>query len=292
MLAGFSSVNVNPPLGTPMMGFGGRDRDHGCEAVHDDIFVRACYLEHDGRAALIMGYDLCFVGRADADRFKGAIGRHLELSPAQVLINTTHNHVGPMVGTWYDAHPDAGYVDQLCAATVRVAREAHEAAVGVTLWAGEATTSLPMSRRRATGDDVVNGPNPAGFTYDRVPLCLLRDGTGAPVCLVFSVSCHPVIVSGWEISSEYPGQARLGLTEHLGADVALFLQGVGGDARPALMGQGGQRWDAGGWEHVERAGRLVVDEVIPALDGLHEVEPGITCATREVDWPLETPQSL
>ncbi len=292
MLTGFASVNVNPPLGTPMMGFGSRDRDHGCEAIHDDVFVRACYLEHDGAAALLLGYDMCFVGRADADRFKGAIGRWLDLTPSQVLINTSHSHVGPMVGTWYDAHPAPGYVDQLCVATVQAAREAHAAAVEVTMWAGEATTRLPMSRRRKVEGGYQNAPNPGGFAYDRVPLCLLRDRAGAPVCLIFSVSCHPSMVSGWEISSEYPGYARLGLAEHLGADVSLFLQGVGGDAKPSIMGEGPARWDPAAWEDVERAGRMVAEEVIPALDDLRQIKPGIATATREVDWPLEPPQAL
>ncbi|MCP4643546.1 MAG: hypothetical protein GY851_24070, partial [bacterium] len=31
MKAGFSRVNISPPIGTTMMGFGGRDMDHGCE---------------------------------------------------------------------------------------------------------------------------------------------------------------------------------------------------------------------------------------------------------------------
>ena len=144
MKAGFASVNVNPPMGTPLMGFGGRDRDHGCEAIHDDIFVRALYCERDGSAALILGYDMCFVGRVDTDRFKGAIGRRLDLSPARILLNTSHSHVGPMVGTWYDAHPDPDYVDQLCEATVQAAHEAHAAARQVTVHVGETTSRLPM----------------------------------------------------------------------------------------------------------------------------------------------------
>ena len=95
MNAGFAAVGINPSLGTTMMGFGSRDKAHGCTGIHDDIFVRALYLEHDGDAALIMAYDLCFIGRADADQFNGAIGRRLNLSPMQILMNTSHNHVAP-----------------------------------------------------------------------------------------------------------------------------------------------------------------------------------------------------
>lgn len=292
MRAGFASVNVNPPMGTPLMGFGGRDRDHGCEAIRDDVFVRALYCECDGEAALIMGYDMCFVGRADADRFKGAIGRRLDLSPARILLNTSHSHVGPMVGTWYDAHPDPGYVDQLCEATAQAACEAHAAAREVTVHVGETTSRLPMSRRLMTETGMTNGPNPDGFVYDRLPVCVMRDEAGEPVCVLFSISCHPVIVSGWEVSSEYPGAARTAIAEHLGADVSLFLQGVGGDARPSIMGQGRAGWELGNWQDVERAGRMVGDEVISALGDLCQIDPRVAAASVEVDWPLEAPEPL
>ena len=82
MRAGFARVSITPPVGTMMMGFGSRDRDHGCEGTHDELFVRALYLCHEGREALVMGFDLCFLDREEADRLKGAIGRRLELTPA------------------------------------------------------------------------------------------------------------------------------------------------------------------------------------------------------------------
>lgn len=35
-----------------MTGFGSRDREHGCEGVHDDIYVRALYLTHENGGIL------------------------------------------------------------------------------------------------------------------------------------------------------------------------------------------------------------------------------------------------
>jgi len=92
MRAGFARVDITPPLGTTMMGFGGRDMEHGCTGVHDPIYTRAAYLEHRGEAALIMGYDMCFLGREDADRFKGAIGRVMELAPRQTTLQDLAAH--------------------------------------------------------------------------------------------------------------------------------------------------------------------------------------------------------
>ncbi len=275
-----------------MMGFGSRDRRQGCTGVHDDIFVRAVYLEHAGEAALIMGFDLCFVGRVEADRFKGAIGRRIDLSPRQILLNASHSHVGPSVGAWYDAAyiaPDRLYLEQLEAAVVRAALEAQDAAREVTIWAGATRSALPLNRRRkSAGGEVTMAPNPDGLVFDHLPICLFQDRDDKPVGMLFSVSCHPSMMSGFEISAEYPGAAMDRLDSHLGTTASLFLQGTGGDAKPSVIGKGAERWRPATWEEMDEAGKMVAAEVIAALEtGLVEVEPKLVAQSKEVDWPME-----
>jgi hypothetical protein len=295
MRAGFARACINPPLGTRMMGFGSRDRDHGCAGIHDDIFVRALYLEQGGQAALIMGFDLCFVGRVETAQFKAAIAGRIDLSPGQVLMNASHSHVGPAVGTWY--YPDYSdldrrYIGELEAAVVAAATEAQAQAREVTLWAATTRSALPVNRRRKQDGSVIMAPNPEGFVFDDLPICLLRDREGHPVCLLFSVSCHPSMMSGFEISAEYPGAAMNRLDAHLGAAVSLFLQGVGGDAKPSVIGEDTDRWRAGTWDEMGRAGGMVADEVIAALEAaLTEVEPDLRSMSIELQWPMEPPLS-
>ena len=295
MKAGFARVKITPPLGTTMMGFGSRDMARGCTGVHDDVYVRALYLEHGGERALIMGYDLCFLGREETDRYKGAIGRVIEMSPRQILLNTSHNHVGPSVGTWYSAGyepPDLLYLADLERATVTAACRAREAMREVTVWAGATRSALPVNRRRCEDGKIINAPNPAKPAYDKLPLCLLKDRSGKPVCLLFSISCHPSMMSGWEISAEYPGVAMAELDAHLGTTASLFLQGVGGDAKPLVIGKGVNRWQRGTWELMDEAGRMVAREAIAALDrGLEQVEPDLQTSATEMVWPLEVAPS-
>lgn len=294
MKAGFARACINPPMGIRMMGFGSRDRQQGCTGIHDDIFVRALYLEQGEEAALIVGLDLCFIGRVEADRFKGAIGRQVDLRPRQILMNASHSHVGPAVGIWY--YPDYSdldrqYIAQLEAAVVRAAAEAHAAAREVTLWAGATTSALPMNRRRRTEDgSIINAPNPEGFVFDHLPICVLREAAGEPVCLLFSVSCHPSMMSGFEISAEYSGAAMNAVDAHLGGPVSLFLQGAGGDAKPSVIGEGVDRWRPATWDDMQRAGTMVAEEVIAAVeDGLTQTTPTLASASMEVEWPLDAP---
>jgi hypothetical protein len=150
-----------------------------------------------------------------------------------------------------------------------------------------------VSRRQPDGTGGINwAPYLEGEICDHLPVCLLRDNNGAPVCLLYSVSCHPSTVKSFAISADYPGTATARLARHLGADVAMFLQGCGGDTKACVIadGDGGRGWRSGTWEDVDEAGRLVAEEVIGALDaGLTQVEPLIRTAIQEMQWPLEPP---
>ncbi len=293
MKAGFAKVCITPPRGTTMYGFSSRDRDHGCEGVHDDLFVCACYLSQGAEEALIMGFDLLFFSRANVDRFKGALARRFGLEARQVLLNTSHTHCGPVTGTiWafadFDKGPDKLYEDEVERAILRAAAEARESAREVTVWAGATRSSVPMSRRRKDANgNMLFAPNPQGVVCDHLPVCLLKDGDGRPVCLLFSISCHPSTTSGFLISADYPGPAMDMLDKHLGAPCSVFLQGCGGDAKARIIGDG-ERFRSGTWEEVAQTGRAAAQEVIQALQGgLAQVVPDLRCGLIDMEWPLQ-----
>jgi len=292
MKAGFARVSITPPMGTAMMGFGTRDREHGCRGVHDDIFVRALFLEHGGEQALIMGFDLCFLGREESDRYKGAIGRRMDVLPRQIMLNTSHTHTGTAVGPWcYGAFrpQDALYLQDIEDAVLNAALHAADTAQDVAVRAGMSRTALPMNRRRNEDGEIFNAPNPGGLVCDALPVTLFENAGGEPVALLFSVSCHPSIVSGFDISADYPGVAMAKIDAHLGGPCSLFLQGAGGNAKPKFMDSGKGRWPVGTWDMVQDSGELVADEVIQSLgDGtLAEIEPEIRSASVESAWPLQ-----
>src|SRR5688572_10608255 len=179
MKAGFARSIITPPLGTTMLGFGDRDQRGGCGEIHDDLFVRALYLEHEGREVIILAFDLIFFSRAIANRYWGAIGRRFGFAPHQVLMNTSHTHSGPDTVCWawrgYTSAPDPAYLDDLEYSILDTIVCARDTAREATLRAGATHSKLPMSRRKPNANGGVDwAPYPEGKVCDALPLCLIE----------------------------------------------------------------------------------------------------------------------
>ncbi|MBI3987941.1 MAG: hypothetical protein HY343_13535 [Lentisphaerae bacterium] len=288
MKAGYAQVCVTPWLGSLMEGLGQPDP---CSAIHDDLFMRALAISDGDREAVLIGCDLLFFERAVVDRFKGAIGRVLDLTPRQILINASHNHAGPLLSHWsYSDGPDPEYLDRVEAAMIEAVVQARSRLTDVTLWAGMTRTNMPVSRRKPTPDGTVEWkPYRKGTICQALPVCMLKDDRNELVALLFSVSCHP---SSWyepQISADYPGVAQRRLNAHFKTECAMFLQGAGGDTKPRTVADGEERWRHGRWEDVEEAGRDVADAVIALVDkGLVRCKPDLRIHYEDIRWSMET----
>jgi len=93
MTAGFAEVDITPPLGCALAGYGGRE--HSARGVRDPLLARAMVLERAGVRVVVVGADLLEVdadlvtaARAGADRLCG-------IPPDAVLICASHTHFGP-----------------------------------------------------------------------------------------------------------------------------------------------------------------------------------------------------
>ncbi|RKX34097.1 MAG: hypothetical protein DRP71_08205 [Verrucomicrobia bacterium] len=298
MRAGYQKIKITPTVGTRMSGFGRRDESRASESIHDDLHARILHLEHDGEEAVIIGFDLLFFSRANAAWLKDSIGGLLDLRPRQILLNTSHTHTGPCVDLWHmnRFHPaDTGYMQTLVRSICNGVRTARDQARAVELWAGTGQSRLPVSRRKPDGRGGIDWlPHFEGEVCRNLPVCLLKDTNGQPVCLLYSISCHPSIVHDWSISADYPGPACDALDAHLGVDCSLFLQGAAGDSKPCVIAEGEidghpgiKSWRCGDWDDVAEAGRIVADEVVQTIDsGLEPCSPSLSTSLSEVFFDL------
>jgi len=174
MRAGFSRACITPALGTPMIGWTRRDREHGCTGVHDDLFARVLFIEHESEAALLVGSTWPSWGGTmpTASRAQSAAtstslpGRSSSTPPTP----TTGPPSAP--GASNSTAAGTGLLRRLEGAVVAAAREAEALMEGVTLQVGMARSSVPMSRRRPGPDGAIGfAPNPEGVVCDALPVC-------------------------------------------------------------------------------------------------------------------------
>ncbi len=279
-MAGLAIADITPPPGTHLFGFGGRDRGPGCEAIHDPLQVRAVFIAAREEPVLILAYDALFFDRDEADRIKGAIGRVLDLTPRQILINCSHTHLGPVTGTWayanYAPLKNRLYLDDLVNASIQAATRARATVRPARLRFGKTKSALPVSRRFINRHGKVEWrPAPDIPIYDTLPVLAFEDhASGEAIALIFAVACHPSTLGGVDISADYPGVARELIDRAVGQPAAVFLQGVGGDTKPRQVADGPAdstglaTWRSGTWDDIRLAGEMVsaaVLEVLPRL---------------------------
>ncbi len=290
MRAGFSRVRITPPDGTPLQGFCPRDLDMTSSGVRDDVYTRVLFVHAQAAATLIIGLDLCYLGRVQTDELKRRIYARWGLPAHQVLVNCSHTHSSAAAARWgirCYTPLDETYLEQLYQAILTAIEEAMGQAREVRIASGTARTKLPMNRRhRGEDGQVVNAPNPSGPVCDLLPVCVLEDNDGQYVCVMFSIGCHPSMLNDAMISADFPGVAMRELDKHVGRPVSLFLQGAGGDARPYVSAEG-DRWVRNRGDDVEAAGRLLAEEVIGAMKlPLDRIDSGLHCALVSIDFPL------
>ena len=277
-----------------MMGFWERDCGDGSGRVLDDLFLRTLYIEHREQRLLIAVFDLCFVGRQDADRFKHALGRRLDLTPEQILLTATHSHSTPASGYWtYGDYlpPNESYLQEVENGLLAASLEARSAAVEVSLSAGTGKTSIPMSRRRPTADGIAFAPHPQGVVCDALPVCLMKDGRDRPIACLFSIAAHPSNFITTDISADFPGFAIEELDRFLGSECSLFLQGCAGDAKIAAAGRdSSDRWKRNDRAMVTETGQILAREVKAVIEnGLAPIAADLSVTLTDTRWPLMPP---
>jgi len=224
MRAGFGTALITPGVPVRLAGFG--DRTEPALRVHDELEVRALYIE-DGRGTgvCLLVFDLLGMSAGFASPIRDAVAAELGIARSGVITSCTHTHEGPnaMEGGEQLGWPiPAGYRETLVARSVEAAHTARIASEPVELFA----TSVPL---------------PDGVSYNRRGLpyepwfCVLdlRRPDGSRAGVLANLAIHPVLLgSPWlAVSTDWPGPFRSAL-EHAAGGTAIMLSGALGDVNP------------------------------------------------------------
>ena len=92
--AGWSSVDITPPIGTDMGGYWARP---GASAgVHDPLRGSVLLFETDGQRVAVISLDLVGLDAEHADAMRRSIALEIDTTAESLLLCSTHTHSGPL----------------------------------------------------------------------------------------------------------------------------------------------------------------------------------------------------
>ena len=287
--AGVARVVITPQQPLWMAGYA--TRNHASEGTLHDLWAKALALEDArGNRAVLVTTDLLGLPKGLSDRIRDRLLATFNLSRAQLLLNSSHTHSGPVLNdALFDIYPlDSGQlrdVEQYTATLedqlVTLVGDALKALEPVQLYAQNGVTRFQVNRRN--NDDAtlprqteLHGPNDYA-----VPVIKVMNQAGSLLAVAFGYACHNTVLDIYEWSGDYAGFAQLELEERYPEATALFFQGAGADQNPLprrtipLAKQYGQELAA------------AVDRVLQ--EEMRELPARLTTAYAEVDLPLASP---
>jgi hypothetical protein len=271
MLLGTAKAIITPPIGTPLAGFG--FRDHGSEAVLDDLELRVFWLQHetdDTRTACIVCADIIGFDAALATQLKKRLTDDHPLGSVSILLCASHTHSGPqtcsnMIGVGVLVPEVVTSIhDAILAAVLSARMELHPVQLNLVRVLLE---GYSINRRVIVDGRATSGPNPTGERDDEVSSIVFSDAATSEIrALLYHFTCHPTTMGSYMISSEYPGVARRHIEKRLGERVAAgFLPGCFGDVRPNCTYIGGKQFRRGQPEDVATFGTALGEAVLSSL---------------------------
>lgn len=237
MKVGFSKICINPPYGSPIVGY----YEHRyVKGILDDIFVRATVFDDGEKKAAILAFDLCEFPQKYFDLLKDAIVSSTDIEKEAIFINCSHTHTGPLLGKDFasddvsDEHYDAFIVN--CARDVVLYAIDDLKDAEIEIARAQAKNISFVRRYRMKDGSVATNPgvnNPQidhalGTPNETVKLVKIVRKDAEDIFLV-SFGTHPDSVGGEYVSADYMGFVCSIIEKAVPNTKCMFLLGVQGD---------------------------------------------------------------
>ena len=254
LLTGVAKVEITPPTGIPLAGYGKR-KGRSSTGIHDPLYTRALALSDGSQTVVILANDLLAI---TDDLYKAVykkVSREIPLKPDALIISASHTHSGPgaLAKKFWEGFAAGPFEPEFFEATTRKMASAVVSAYHHMRPArlGGGSIAVPeMIRNRMIAD---------GLTDPALSFLVLK--TSDPVTTIYWVnySAHPTILKddNYDVSGDFPGALSRRLEED--KDVtALYTAGAVADmtANPPP--------GKDDFEKAEKMGRILAEKVLDA----------------------------
>ena len=276
--AGFSRVDVTPPLGTYLSGY---FHDRYAKGIIDPLYLNAIALSDGDETAVIITADFVGIREAYATPIRKRIAEHTGLNPDNIIVTALHQHTSIALrddpGGKNNVVYDKAYLDVLYRKFCDVAKMAIDDMSEATLALAEkeAIEQISFVRRFLMKDGTVKthaskDPNmvrPAGDPDNTVRLLkFVREGKNDIALVNFST--HPDTVKGELYSADWPGYTRNYVEEDFEGVSCILVNGAQGDTNHTNYTYGTR---GPGGVHAKYMARVITDTLKEIWDKTEQV---------------------
>jgi alpha-L-fucosidase len=286
LLVGYGRAVITPPLGTPCaLGL-----DDNLVEVFDDLYVRALWLELEGRAALVIAADVIGIYAGDVDEFSAQIGEAVSVPKDNIFLHSTHTHqtansrwqIGELLKPYglEEQFSSSEFKELMARGLMDAARQAKSSAVPCEMAYAEYPVKDIASNRRIPVEDgakvVFRSSRPPAELREKPkgmidPLCrivLFRSLKDGSLAGIVNYSCHPSAAGGDEgpyATGDFPGRGMAIAEKQTGNLRLLHLTGTCGEINPGKYVLSDSLAPEDRKRDVELMGQRYADAILAAL---------------------------
>jgi len=230
--AGFARLDITPPLETILSGY---FFHRYAEGVMDPLYASTVVFDNGESRAVVMNLDLIGINQVYMDRLRAKIAQVGETSPEGVFIACTHTHFAPCIS---NGTVSTEYIDwlekRLCDTVTMAVRDLAPTQMSYTRGRVEDVAFVRRYRLKdgsCTTNPGFQNPNVVGSigTPDEQAQLLILKRENAPEIGIVNFQVHPDVVTGYQISSDYPRYVRETYEQLIPNSRCLYINGAQGD---------------------------------------------------------------
>jgi hypothetical protein len=254
-------VDVTPPIGTYLDGYGARKNPSN--DIHDPLFATLLMFKAGNNGVAVVTMDLVGITLSFTEKLKAALSPVLGIPEDAILVSAIHTHAGP-VG-FMGRVPLLGNVDDPVLQEIYLRK-----LKGAAVWVKDHLQPVHLGIGRGEIHDIGRNRNDPETGLMDADLGVLRvdDVNGQPLAVLMNYGCHPTVLGpeNLAISADYPGAARTALKRIYPGSAFLFTNGASGDVSTRFTRRGQ------GFAEVERMGNILAGEVLKVMQVVTPVE--------------------
>jgi hypothetical protein len=239
--AGLSVVDITPPVGTELGGFGFRTK--ASNGIHTPLYAKTLCLQTEEGTVAITACDIILLTAAQKRRALELMGERGPVGSASWMLTCTHTHSGPE--TWDYLHAkriDEQYIEVMLQRVAQSVNDAFDDLEPCKLSIGATTIEGIAANRHVLADDGKARyecwlGEAQGRIDEVMRMVCVTTAAGRPKAIVSNYVCHPITVaekihgSDRLISGDFPAVAARLVKERTGYEL-LYTNGCAGDINP------------------------------------------------------------